>query len=78
MSYVESINADAKAFSELLPRYEENPALFAQLQLVEVMGRALTNVHDVWLEPTAGGGTSIENRLQLNREPLQPKPGTAP
>jgi len=78
VSYVESINADAKAFSELLPQYEKNPALFAQLQLVEVMGRSLTNLHDSWLEPTAGGGTSIENRLMLNREPTQPKPGAAP
>jgi membrane protease subunit HflK len=78
VNYVESITADAKSFSQLLPQYEKNPALFAQLQLVEVMGRALTNVGDIWLEPTAGGGTSIENRLQLNREPPQPKPAANP
>jgi modulator of FtsH protease HflK len=78
VNYVESINADAKSFSALLPRYKENPSLFAQLQLVEVMGRALTNVGDIWLEPTAGGGTSIENRLQLNREPPEPKPAANP
>jgi hypothetical protein len=35
-------------------------------------------VGDIWLEPTAGGGTSIENRLNLNREPPQPKNAANP
>jgi membrane protease subunit HflK len=78
VNYVASITADAKSFSELLPQYEKNPALFAQLQLVEVMGPALTNVGNIWLEPTAGSGTSIENRLMLNREPPEPKPAANP
>jgi modulator of FtsH protease HflK len=76
--YVESLTAEAKRFSDLLPKYRGNPSLFAQQQLVEVMGQVLTNVGDVWLEPTAGGGTSIENRLMLNREPPQPKTAATP
>ena len=74
VSYVDSVNADAKYFSELLPQYEKNPALFAQLQLVEVMGRALTNVQDKIYLPQRADGKPRELRLMLNREPPQPKP----
>src|ERR1700722_9746517 len=72
-SYVASITAEAKTFSDLLPGYETSRNLFAQMALVQAMSQVLTNVGDVWLEPTAGSGTSIENRLQLSREPPQPK-----
>ena len=72
-NYVASITAEAKRFSDLLPGYETNRNLFAQMALVQAMSQVLTNVGDVWLEPTAGSGTSIENRLQLSREPPQPK-----
>jgi membrane protease subunit HflK len=76
--YVDAIMSDATNFSKLLPQYETNPSLFAQLQLVEVMGQALTNVQDKFMEPTANGGTRIENRLMLNREPPEPKPAAGP
>ena len=78
VNYVESINADAKAFSELLPQYEKNPALFAQLQLVEVMGRALTNVQDKIYLPQRADGKPRELRLMLNREPPNPKAASSP
>jgi membrane protease subunit HflK len=75
---VSAVVADAASFSKLLPQYEINPGLFAHQQLVETMAQSLTNVGDIWLEPTAGGGTSIENRLMLNREPPQPKNAANP
>ena len=76
--FVESINAEAKRFGDLLPQYQLNPGLFVQMTFVQAMSSAFTNVGDIWLEPTAGGGTSIENRLMLNREPPQPKPAANP
>jgi modulator of FtsH protease HflK len=76
--YVESITAEAKRFGDLLPQYAANPDLFRQQTFVQTMSAAFTNVGDIWLEPTAGGGTKIENRLMLNREPPQPKPAANP
>ena len=77
-NYVKSITSEAKRFGDLLPKYEQNPNLFVQMTFVSAVEQAFTNVCDIWLEPTAGGGTSIENRLQLNREPQQPKPAATP
>ena len=42
--YVQSLQADAKAFSDLLPNYNINPGLFEQQKVVQVMGEVLTNV----------------------------------
>lgn len=70
---VESINADAKRFNDLLPKYEQNPDLFMQAQLVGAMGSVLTNVQDkIYLSERPGGKTR-ELRLLLNREPPKPK-----
>ena len=71
--YVQSVQADAKAFSDLLPNYEINPALFRQQELVQVMGQALTNVDFKTYLPTTANGKPIELRLLLNREPPGPK-----
>jgi modulator of FtsH protease HflK len=76
--YVESITAEAKRFGDLLPQYRLNPDLFVQQTFVQAMTAALTNVQDKFMEPTAGGGTKIENRLMLNREPPEPKPAANP
>jgi modulator of FtsH protease HflK len=73
--YVQSVEADAKAFSALLPNYEINPSLFEQQQLVQVMGNVLTNVQDKFFLPERLDGKTRELRLLLNREPLQPKTG---
>jgi modulator of FtsH protease HflK len=72
---VQSIYADAKRFNELLPKYELNPDLFAQVQLVEMLGTALTNVQEKIYLPARADGKPRELRLLLNREP--PKPKTA-
>ena len=67
--YVESITAEAKRFSDLLPKYESNPSLFAQQTLVETMGQMLTNVQDKIFLPERADGKPRELRLMLNREP---------
>ena len=76
--YVQSLEADAKAFSALLPNYKINPALFEQQQLVQVMGSVLTNVQDKIFLSERLDGQSRELRLLLNREPPQPKTGHKP
>jgi membrane protease subunit HflK len=73
--YIQSLEADAKAFSALLPNYEINPSLFEQQQLVQVMGNVLTNVQDKFFLPERLDGKPRELRLLLNREPPQPKTG---
>jgi len=77
-NYVASITAEAKRFSDLLPGYETNRNLFAQMTLVQAMGQVLTNVQESYLEPTANGGTKIENRLLLSRVLPEPKPAANP
>jgi membrane protease subunit HflK len=76
--YVESLTAEAKRFSDLLPKYRGNPSLFAQQQLVEVMGQVLTNVQDKMYLPVHADGRPTEVRLMLNREPPQPKTAATP
>jgi membrane protease subunit HflK len=73
-NYVKNIQADAKAFNDLLPKYESDPNLFAQQQLVVAMGQALTNVQDKWFLPVHADGKPVEVRLDLSREPPEAKP----
>jgi len=75
--YVQSIQADAKAFSDLLPNYRINPDLFKQQQLVSMMGSALTNVQFKSYTPTTANGKPEDLWLLLNREPPEPKTGAA-
>jgi membrane protease subunit HflK len=72
---VESIAAEARRFSDLLPKYERNPALFREVQLVSVMGSVLTNAQEKIYLSTRPDGKSRELRLLLNRE--LPKSKTA-
>ena len=76
--YVQSITAEAKRFSDLLPKYESNPSLFAQVTLVQAMGPILTNVQDKIFLPERADGKPRELRLMLNREPPEPKPAANP
>jgi membrane protease subunit HflK len=71
-NYVTNLTAEAERFGKLRPQYESNPGLFVQQTLVQAMGQVLTNT-EIWIEPTADNGKSMEVRLMLNREPLQPK-----
>ena len=71
--YVQSVKADAKAFSDLLPNYLINPSLFDQQQLVQTMGQVMTNANFKAYVPTTANGEPVEVRLLLNREPPGPK-----
>jgi membrane protease subunit HflK len=75
---VESIAGDAKRFNDLLPKYEGNPDLFRQVQLVGLMGQVLTNVQEKIFLPTRLDGKTRELRLLLNREPPKPATETGP
>jgi modulator of FtsH protease HflK len=70
---VQSVTAEARRFADLRPKYESNPDLFVQQTLVQAMGPILTNVQDKIFLPQRGDGQPRELRLQLNREPPQPK-----
>ncbi len=76
--YVTAIASDAAAFTELLPKYESNPNLFAQLELAKAMTQILTNVQDKIFLPQRADGKPRELRLQLNREPPQPRNAANP
>jgi membrane protease subunit HflK len=75
--YVESLSAEARRFSDLLPKYESNPSLFAQQTLVPVMGQVLTNVQDKIYLAGRADGKPRELRLMINREPPEPKTGVS-
>ena len=76
-NYVKAIQADAKAFTDVLPAFEMNRNLFAQQKLAETMTLVLTNVQDKFFLPQRADGQSRELRIQLNREPPEPKTGAA-
>jgi membrane protease subunit HflK len=71
---VKDTASQAERFSEILPKYRANPALFVQYNLAETVGRALTNVQDKIYLPERADGKTRELRLLLNREPQKPKP----
>jgi membrane protease subunit HflK len=77
-NYVNSLKAEAKRFSDLLPQYQKYPSLFAQQKLLEAMSGILTNVQDKWYLSEREDGKTRELRLMLNREPPEPKPGGNP
>jgi modulator of FtsH protease HflK len=74
-NYVKSITSEAERFGKLLPQYQTNSDLFVQQTFVQAMGQAFTNVQDKFYLPQRADGKPREVRLQLNREPVQPKPG---
>ena len=76
--YVQSITAEAKRFGDLLPKFESNPSLFAQVTLMQAMGPILTNVQDKIFLPERTDGKPRELRLMLNREPPAPKTSSNP
>jgi membrane protease subunit HflK len=73
---VQSVQADANAFTAQLPQYQANPELVRERLLTERWQRILARADDKFfsLEPIAPGQTEL--RLQLSREPLPPKAAT--
>jgi modulator of FtsH protease HflK len=66
---VKTVEADARRFAQLLPRYQENPALLTQQLLEATLASALTNASYTILFPDTVG----ERRLLLNTErPKEP------
>jgi len=62
---VADVNSQAERFKELLPKYQQNPTLFTQQRLTEVLARVFANAQDkIFL--TEG---QREFRALLNREP---------
>ena len=74
---IKAIQADAKAFTDLLPAFEMNRNLFAQQKLAETMALVLTNVAEKKFIPARADEKPIEVRLMLNNEPPEPKPAPA-
>jgi len=70
---VELVGAEAAKFAELQPQYGQNPSLFVERRLAEVMGRVMTNVQEKFFVPARADGQSRELRLLLGREPIKPK-----
>jgi membrane protease subunit HflK len=77
-NFVSSVASDAEVFTKLLPQYQSNPKLYAQLALAKAMPQMLTNVQDKIFLPQRADGKPRELRLQLNREPPQPKSAANP
>jgi membrane protease subunit HflK len=76
-NYVVAIQADAKVFTDLLPRFEANRYLFAQQRVAETMAVVLTNVLRTEFLPQRVNGKPYEVRLMLNDAPPQPKTSPA-
>jgi membrane protease subunit HflK len=73
---LDGLSADVARFRALQPKFERNPDLYRQQELVKVMGRVLTNVSDRIYLPDRADGQPRELRLLLNREPLRPRTET--
>ena len=76
--YVTAIQSDAAAFTQLLPKYQSNPELFAQLELTKAMSTIMANVGEKKFLPTHTDGRPAELRLMLNNELPQSKSGSNP
>jgi len=71
---VQAVRAEAATFSELLPHYRDDPNLFRQRVMTEKFQTVMTNAQDKFFIPHRADGEKTELRLQLNREPVKPKP----
>lgn len=71
---VQAVRAEAATFTELLPLYRDDPKLFRQRVLTEKFQTVMTNAQDKFFIPHRADGEKTELRLQLNREPVKPKP----
>ncbi len=69
---VQAVAADARYFTDQLPQYQKDPALFQRRLLTGTMERVLANARDKVFLPTRADGKTRELRLQLNREPEKP------
>jgi membrane protease subunit HflK len=75
---VEFVAAEAKRFTDLLPAYRLNPALFMLQHQTEVLRRVKANAQETIILPQRAGGKAREVRIMLNREPPRPKTAEPP
>ena len=66
---VQTVAAEAQSFSDQLPYYMANPALFRQRLVSETMARIMTNAQDKFFVPQRADARPRELRLLLNPEP---------
>lgn len=66
---VQLVNAEAKKFQDLLPKYEANPDLFTSIRQLETLQKVYANVQDKYPVPHRLDGKPLEVRIQVNREP---------
>lgn len=71
--YVASIQSDAEVFTNLLPRFVSNPALFAQMEATKAAAAMLANAGEKKFIDTHADGKPIDLRLLLNNELPQQK-----
>lgn len=65
---VNDLRSQADRFNSVLPRFKENPALFAQQRWNEVVGRVLTNAENKLFLTRGENGKPKEFRMLINRE----------
>ncbi|HWH70828.1 MAG TPA: protease modulator HflK [Candidatus Sulfotelmatobacter sp.] len=75
---IADVSSRAEQFQELLPKYRDNPNLFVQQRLTEVLGRTLATVQDKIFLSEGADGKPKELRLLLNREPPKKAEETKP
>jgi len=75
---VSAVSAEANYFTEQLPHYERNPALFSRRRLAETVELVMTNAQDKFLIPVRQDGEPRNLRLQLSREPARLTPRETP
>lgn len=68
---VTSVDAEARAFSDQLPEYLRDPALFRDRLLAARLSRVMTNTQEKFFLPARAPGQSREIRLELSREPVK-------
>lgn len=75
---VEAVSAEAKRFSDVLPQYRANPALFEQLWRAEVVQRVFTNADERVFLAGKTDGKKQTLWVPLSRTPMKPKPAPEP
>ncbi len=70
---IEAVAAEAKFFTDVLPQYRANPDLFMRTRQAEVVQRIFQNAQDPWFRPGY-----MQDRLDVSRMPLKPKPPPEP
>lgn len=66
---VVDVAADARSFNLQLPRYADDPQLFARRLLAATMARVLTNAQEKFFLADHPDGQPRELRIQMGREP---------